>query len=212
MFVARVTVELLRPVPVEPLSLSVRTVRPGKKVQLVEATLRTSAHEVARAVGLRMRQAEVSLPESMPQDAEKMAPPEAGKPQGEETGHFHAGFHNRATDHRFLHGHFLELGPSADWIRLRVPLLADEEPSPLCRVMAAADFGNGISGVLGPGYTYINPDLTVYLHRYPRGEWVCLNANSRIEPNGVGLAESRLFDRDGAIGRSLQSLIVEARS
>jgi acyl-CoA thioesterase len=61
-----------------------------------------------------------------------------------------------------------------------------------------------------PGPTrYINPDLTIYLHLYPRGEWVCLDAVTRVEAHGVGLAESRLYDRDGRIGRAVQSLIIE---
>src|SRR6476660_3027613 len=38
-FVARLTVELMRPVPIAPLVLSVATIRPGKKVQWIEAHL-----------------------------------------------------------------------------------------------------------------------------------------------------------------------------
>lgn len=209
MLVVRLTMELLRPVPLAPLNLSVRTTRPGKKVQLVEVSLRTETHEVVRATALRMRQAEVPLPE-VPHDTESVEPPERGRPV-EDSGIFGEGFHTRATEHRFVKGAFLELGPSTDWIRLAVPVVEGEEPSPLSRVMAAADFGNGISAVLGPSHTFLNPDLTVYLHRHPRGEWVCLDARTRVEPNGIGMAESRLFDRDGPIGRAVQSLILEAR-
>jgi acyl-CoA thioesterase len=68
-----------------------------------------------------------------------------------------------------------------------------------------------VSQILPRSHTFINPDLTIYLHRYPRGEWVCIDAVTRVESNGIGLAESRLLDRDGTIGRSLQSLIVEER-
>jgi acyl-CoA thioesterase len=81
----------------------------------------------------------------------------------------------------------------------------------LIRVCAAADFGNGASQILPSSHTYINPDLTIYLHRYPRGEWVCIDAVTRVEDNGIGLAESRLLDRDGTIGRAVQSLIIEER-
>lgn len=210
LFVARLTVELTRPVPLEPLTLSVRTTRPGKKVQLLEASLRTEAHEVARATALKIRQTDVPLPADVPHDTASVLPPEQGAAV-EGFGHYHEGFHSHATEHRFVKGAFLTLGGATDWIRLKYPVLEGEDPSPLCRVMAAADFGNGISAVLGPSYTFLNPDLTVYLHRYPRGEWVCLDARTRVEPNGVGMAESRLFDRDGPIGRAVQSLIVEAR-
>jgi hypothetical protein len=211
MHVARLTVELLKPVPLEPLSLEVRMVRPGRKVQLVEATLRTEAHEVARALALRIRRIDLPIPDDLPHDGEVVEPPERGHAL-EMSANFYDGFHSRAVEHRFVRGSFKEAGASTDWIRLKVPLIAGEETSPLCRVAAVADFGNGISGVLPPDrFTYINPDLTVSLHRYPRDEWVCLDARTRVEPNGIGMAESRLFDRDGPIGRAVQCLILDHR-
>lgn len=104
-------------------------------------------------------------------------------------------------------------GPATDWIRLRVPVVPGEEPSPLQRVAAAADFGNGISGVAEfDQLLFINPDLTVHLHRLPAGEWVCLDAVTWMEDRGVALAESRLWDEQGPLGRSLQSLLIDARS
>jgi hypothetical protein len=115
------------------------------------------------------------------------------------------------VEHRFVAGGFDRPGPATDWLRLRVPIIEGEAVSPLSRVAAAADFGNGISWVLSrlDGWGFINPDLTIYLHRLPIGEWVCLEAVSRVEPHGIGLAESRLWDERGLIGRSLQSLLVD---
>jgi acyl-CoA thioesterase len=81
------------------------------------------------------------------------------------------------------------------------------------RVVAAADFGNGVSRVLDfTRHLFINPDLTVYLHRRPRGEWIALDAETFAGGNGVGLAQSRLFDRDGYVGTSLQALLLDART
>src|SRR5439155_1666657 len=95
---------------------------------------------------------------------------------------------------RFVAGGFDRPGPATDWIRLRVPLVAGEPTSPLCRVAAAADFGNGVSWVLSrlEGYTFINPDLTIYLHRMPAGEWVCLEAATwpRSSPSGSRAAST----------------------
>jgi hypothetical protein len=62
------------------------------------------------------------------------------------------------------------------------------------------------------GWAFINPDLTVYLHRLPAGEWVCLDAVTYVEPHGIGLAESRLFDERGPVGRAAQSLLLERRA
>jgi hypothetical protein len=212
-FVARLTVEFLRPVPIAPLRVEIRLLRPGRKVQLVEASLRTEDNEVARATAMRIRCAEIPLPADL--DAGPAPPP------GPKSGSVpvspwrpewpYVAFHTHAVDHRFVTGRFDEPGPATDWIRLRVPLVAGEETSPLCRVAAAADFGNGVSWVLprSDGYLFINPDLTIYLHRVPAGEWVCLEAVTRVQPHGVGLAESRLWDEKGEIGRSLQGLLIE---
>ena len=217
MLVTRVTVELMRPVPLVPLHLDVRFDRPGKRVQLVAASLRAAGVEVARATGLRMRR---SVLEYGPQPLQPVLPP----PPPPETGHDRGdrdlqpgepiAFHLVAVDHRVVEGAFERPGPAVDWIRVRHPLVTSEATSPLCRAVMAADFGNGLSAVLqrSEGYSYINADLTVYLHRHPVGEWVCLDARSEVAPTGIGLAESRLWDQQGPIGRSLQSLLIEHRT
>jgi hypothetical protein len=210
MFVARITLELLRPVPLAPLHIQTRLVRPGRKVQLIEASLHSDTHEVARATGLRIRQEPVHLPADLPMAPVHVAPPEAGS-AATQLPEFLDGFHTHGVEHRFVNGQLALPGPATDWIRLLVPVVTDEEPTPLLRVCAAADFGNGASQILPRSHTYINPDLTIYLHRYPRGEWVCIDAVTRVEEDGIGLAESRLLDREGTIGRALQSLIVEQR-
>jgi len=212
-FVARMTVELLRPVPFERLTLSTRLSRPGRKVQLVEATLSDGTKDVARATGLRLARGKVELPDDLPLPTRPAiaGPHEITTQKSSSPAAFLPGFHSEAVEHRFVEGAFDEPGPALDWVRLKVPLLENEPLSPLCRVCAIADFGNGVSGVFRGTHTYINPDLTVYLHRYPVTEWVCLDAATVAQPHGVGLAESLLRDERGPIGRSLQSLIIEAR-
>jgi hypothetical protein len=111
---------------------------------------------------------------------------------------------------RIVAGAFADVGDATIWFRLKVPLVAGEEPSPLQRVATAADFGYGVSAALERGkYLFINPDLSIYLHRLPVGEWVALEARSFAEAHGVGVAESALHDERGRIGRSLQSLLVD---
>jgi len=113
---------------------------------------------------------------------------------------------------RFAHGRTGGLGPATVWFRLRCPVVLGEEPSPWQRVAAASDFGNGVSAELEFGSSsFLNPDLTVYVHRPPVGEWICLEARTRFGTPGIGAAESALWDEQGRIGRSLQSLVVEIR-
>ena len=105
--------------------------------------------------------------------------------------------------------HLNEPGPATAWFRLTVPVIAGEQPTPLQRLMAAADFPNGISSELSwDDWLFINPDLTVYIEREPRSEWVGLQAQTRIIEGETALAQAVLFDTEGRVGRSLQSLYV----
>jgi hypothetical protein len=103
-------------------------------------------------------------------------------------------------------------GPGRVWQRLRLALVDDEPASPLARLAASADFGNGISASLPfDGFLFINADLHVHLHREPRGEWIGLDARTLLHAGGTGLAETVLHDLDGPVGRGFQSLVVGAR-
>ena len=103
-------------------------------------------------------------------------------------------------------------GPSAVWFRMRYPLVAGEEPSALQRVAVAADSGNGISAVLDfRRYIFVNSDLTINLLRKAEGEWICIDARTLLGSNGGGLAEARIFDAQGLVGRSTQSLAIRLR-
>jgi hypothetical protein len=118
----------------------------------------------------------------------------------------------RAVEWRPVRGGFLAPGPAAAWTRLRIPLVEGEEPSGLQRVMAVADSGNGISGMLDMNeWWFINPELTVHLERDPSGEWICLDAATSIQPGGAGLAASTLSDLDGPVARGAQTLYVARR-
>jgi len=202
----RLTVELLRPVPVAPLTIEAEQLRPGRKVRMAGARVLHDGTVVASATALAIRVDDVEVPEQPV--AAVPPPPGAGASLVSDVNGYSA-FHNDGVEHRFVAGSFVDAGPATDWIRLRVPVVPDEEPSGLQRVAAAADFGNGVSRVTSfEALTFINPDLTIYLERAPEGEWICIDAESRLHGHGIGLAESALYDQRGRIGRSVQSLLV----
>jgi acyl-coenzyme A thioesterase PaaI-like protein len=206
--VARVTYELLRPVPLGELRLSARVVRPGKRVQLLEGALETKdGLEVVRARALKVARSPVSSGEADPPPPG----PESGAPND-----FRASeqklFPRDAMELRFVSGRFYERAPSTCWFRLAVPLVAGEEPSGRQRLAAAADFPNGIASELSwDEWVFINPDLTIHIERDPVGEWICLDARMRVSAGGVGQSEAVLYDATGRVGRSLQSLYVAPR-
>ncbi len=210
-WVARLTVELLRPIGLVPLRVSSRMIREGRKVQIVEASLHSQEVELARATGVRIRQ----LENDVPLDG---GPPPAVLPEALTPWHptsynrDGAAFHLDGVEVRMPAELVNRLGPAWGWFRLRLPVVPGEIPSGLQRICAAADFPNGISNVVDPRVaSYINPDLTIYVHRLPVDEWVMVDAHSWLEPHGIGFAEGELHDRQGRLGRSLQSLLVDPR-
>jgi hypothetical protein len=209
--VGRVVLEILRPVPIGPVRVESRVLRPGKKVQLVEASLSNEGGELMRAAAWLLRRTEVEMPD----EAIRLEDPPPGPEQGWTPEFFptgqDVGYHT-AMEWKAVAGALLEPGPATVWMRMRHPLVAGEEPSPLQRALVAADVGNGISAVLDwRSYVFVNVDLTVHFERMPEGEWVCVDAVTRPQPSGIGTAESELSDRRGRIGRAAQSLLIAQR-
>jgi Thioesterase-like superfamily len=215
LMIARVTYELLRPAPLAELEVEAEVVRPGRRVQLSEAVLRTAdGVEIVRARALHVRPAEMD--ETLPVSP---SPPPPGPDEGHEQGPGGDGFvppHRPmfapdAIEIRFVSGVFGR-GPATAWFRMRVPIVAGEQPTPLQRLAAAGDFGNGISAILSwDEYVFINPDLTLYIERPPRGEWICLQSRTTIPAGGVGIAESVIYDTEGRVGHAIQALLVAPR-
>jgi Thioesterase-like superfamily len=213
--IARVTYELLRPAPLGELAVEAEVVRPGRRVQLLEGVMRAAdGTEVVRARALQVRIADVDAPAG--EDAFRLPPgPEEGRehePGGEGfSPPYRPMFAPDAIEIRFVSGVFGR-GPSTAWFRMRVPIVSGEEPTPLQRLAAVGDFGNGISAVLAwDRHVFINPDLTLYIDRPPQGEWICLQARTMIPAGGVGIAESVIYDGGGRVGRAIQALLVARR-
>jgi hypothetical protein len=205
MMTARVTVEILGPIPVDELTVTASVIRPGKSVELLEATMGHNGRSVATARAWRVRRtAGVSVESKAvpPPDLPQESLPNDGWDPG----------YMSSMEWRFGRGSLDRRGPAAGWGRMRVPLISGEEVMPLSRVLILADSGNGISRETSFRSTlFINPELTVHLHREPVGEWICLDAATAISDGGVGLATSVLSDVAGPIGVGAQSLLVTSR-
>ena len=208
--IVRITYELLRPVPLGTLHVTAQIVRPGKRVQLLEATLSApDGLELVRARAVRVARSPITAgtapePTPPPPDCSSVSFAARWRPDSLPGG---------AVEVRFVDGSPDERGPHTAWFRLRVPVIAGEEPTPLQRLMVAADFPNGISSELSwSDWLFINPDLTVYIEQEPRSEWVALQARTRMLEGGAAIAQAVLFDTEGRVGRSLQSLYVAARA
>ena len=211
MQVTRLAIDLLRPVLIGmPLELRTRIVRPGAKVQIVESTIVMGETEVARATALRIRKRTVPVP---PQAIADEPPPTAPRLAREYTPAANSGAFLRSNEIRFVDGDISEPGPATAWFRLAIPVIMGEAVSPLMRVAAAADSGNGVGSVLDrERFSFINPDLVLSLHRMPAGEWICLESSTWLEGSGIGVATTTLYYTRGRLGTGLQSLFIDHRT
>ena len=207
--VGRLTMELLGPVPVGPLSVSASVVRPGRAVELCEATLydEERGRPVARASAWRF-----PLTDDGPRQAATPLGhvPADGEHHDRPTSWF--GGYLDAVDWRWVKGAVTEPGPGVVWMRPSVDLVAGESMSPLQRLMACVDSASGVSAELDPArWAFLNTELTVHVLRPPVGEWVCLDAQTTLSSGSVGMAVSEVYDEQGLVARSAQALLVARR-
>lgn len=208
---ARIVLEILRPVPLAPLEVETRTIRGGRNVELLEAELSAEGKPVMLARGWRIATA------PLPPEAETIPPgPEIPAPLEIEPADpfFQTGGrgYDRSLEFRFASGYFLEPGPALAWTRCPRQILDGEPLSPLERVLVVADSGSGIGSALDwQRWLFINVDVSVHLAREPVGEWVGMEAETEISGDGVGMSETRLFDERGLLGGASQALLVRPR-
>ena len=167
MRVGRVTVEILAPIPIAPLTREREAwCGPGAAWSCSRPSLAGPDGEVMRARAWRLATADITA--DWEQDEPPPGPEDATALEFFATGES-VGWHT-AMEIVFARGKFLEPGPATVWMRPRVALVEGEEFTPLQRVMVAADGGNGVSAPLDwSGFIFINTDLSVHLLRHPAG-------------------------------------------
>ena len=206
LLVARMTVDLMRPVPRQPVTVNSRTLRAGKRLQVIEATLSLDGTELSRTVAQAVRRSSPSepvdkpgLPFAGPDDVQtgSLLPPGLG---------LRWGVHD-VVEVRWLADQMSE-GTSRAWMRMPAPLLPGDTMSPLVHTATLVDCisaASPLGEIFGP---WINTDITLYLHRELEGEWLGMEIERDSEPTGVGVARAKLFDRYGPIGVANEAVII----
>jgi hypothetical protein len=209
MRIARITIDLMRPVPLAPLTLQSEVLREGRKIQLCGIRLCAEGVVVAAANVLKIRLDTPLLPAGVAAPPVDLPGPVQSR---EDPVLSSSSAFIRGLSARTARGKFGVPGPGAAWYRVDRPLVEGCAVSQAMRAVVAADFCNGTSVALDfQGWTFVNADLTVSMAREPVGEWVLLDAESWIGPDGAGLAMARLADQSGYFGHAVQSLVIEKR-
>jgi hypothetical protein len=207
--IGRFTMDLLGPVPVADLAVTTSVLRPGRTVSLRQAELSDeTGRVVARAQGWAFPEGEwpdgsgpggFGVPlEHGPADGHHEEPPAS----------WSRGYLD-SVEWQWIEGAVTRPGPAVVWMRPTLPLVPDEEMTPLQRMLTCVDSASGASAALDPAeWSFMNTELSVHVVRPPVGEWVCLRAETTIGPGSVGLAASEVYDELGLVARSAQALLV----
>lgn len=204
--IARFAMDFLGPIPVEDLFVDAEVLRPGSKIELLSATARTRTRPVLRATAWRLSTEEGRSPVVAEPGRVPPLPPDQPQIFFPGVAHFP---YAEALEWRFVEGAFDRSGPATVWARPRISLLPGEDTSALGRLLLMVDSANGISAELPVlEWTFVPVELTVVIERHPRGEWTGMSARTTIGADGIGHTTARLFDAEGFLGHSLQTLYV----
>ncbi len=204
----RLTISFQRPIPMAGFSIAAKLERDGRAATTASADLRDRSGRIC-AVASSLHLATNSfapfptptVPHPVFEDARKGGFP-VQRPLHD------LPFFGAGIEAAYPPGETSDPGTTTVWMRT-LPLFGDEEPSPFQTLCPIADCGNGISrNAEFSVASFVNADLTVLAYRLPESKWLASSAISFWEPTGIGMSQATLFDKRGALGVALQTLIV----
>lgn len=204
---ARITFDTFAPIPLQEINIHLRSVKPGRRAELVEAVAEVDSQTVLAARAWCLSpvpgdyQAQSSVP---PLLAPQLRPQHPHLPGAYLDGYI------SAINWHFTTGGFDVAGPAQVWTRPRIPLLPNEKLSPWQRALVVADSAYGAAGwAAQPRYPVINVDLTVALYRAPRVEWIGLDSRTAAAANEGAVNTTTIHDLTGPAGTAIQTLLAQ---
>jgi hypothetical protein len=209
---ARISIDILGPIPLRQVDVEVSTVRPGRRVRLTEARMCVDGR-----VAVTARAWHIATGDRASAKVEEQTPTPPPLPPPPTAQHFYPGLddwgYGRSIEWRFTRGSLDSLGPADVWARVRLPLVEGLALTGQDRALITADSANGLSLSLPlDQWLSIPPTMTATLLRSPVGAWVHLACRTHLTDDGVGLAHADLFDAEGLIGEVAQPLLVQKRA
>lgn len=209
--IGRVSVDFLRPIPLAEVEVWARVLRPGRRVQLVEAEM---LHEGRAVVCARVWQLAVRGDAGVPATEQPVAPALPPPASGRDLQALMDAFgYGASHEWRPTSANLPTTGPSALWARARMPLVGGRATSGVERILLVADSANGVSLELPvDAWLSIPPCLGVTVLREPADAWVHMDARTHLVGTGVGLSEALMTDTRGLLATVSQPLHVAPRT
>jgi hypothetical protein len=199
--VSRLPIDMFRPVPMRPLRVLTRPARTGRRLRAVEVSVLDGEVEVTRGSALLLRRSEHP-------DGEPWTPEPWDAPDPDEVASLPIESEMSWEIRRVADW---GVGRGKAWMRERAEFVAGQQLTPLLRAAVSADFAHPLANSGGTGLAFINADLTMYLARYPNGEWIGMEASGHVGTEGIAVGSAWLYDRPGRIGHVVVAAIPDPR-
>lgn len=206
---ARLTIDLYRLPTLKPAEITSKAIREGNRIRVVDLEYVSEGVSYARATAVLLKRTDnpvgtrwsppdwdAPAPDSLPAETPPNNIDSSWKPMWETRRM--AGFRDRVEQGRA-------------WLREVRPLLEGVELTPLVRAASMADWTNPFANWGSEGLQFINADITLYLHRYPAGEWIGFEVTSHHSADGIAVGDCAMYDEQGAFGRSLVCAVSNQR-
>ncbi|MBM9460817.1 thioesterase family protein [Nocardioides sp. zg-536] len=200
--ISRLSYDILGTVPLAAIDVEVEVLRPGRTIELVQATARSEGRAV---VVLRAWLTEPYDTAALAGTAVEPIPGPEQTPPWDMAGLWRGGFIASIEARRTEHAP----GRASAWFRTPHALVADEEVSRFAATAGMIDVSNGTAVRADPAkVAFPNLDVTAHFHRHPVGEWVGLDVTVTFGATGMGLTSAVLHDEQGPVGIVAQTLTV----
>lgn len=215
--VAKMTLDILRRVPPEVMHMVIHEETGSRRLRWQTAELWANETLVARAQAHRIPIRDIDVPAPSIQekvwDLDSVKLPDRIRHQdkiSEQIGY--PSFASHAIAMAFAEGSYSKPGPATAWLKLMLPVVEGEELTGFQRIAAAADYSGAANAILPFNkWSFMNTDLTLSITRPPVGEWMAVSSRVHSQRTGVGLGDALLHDREGPLGRSTQTQLIDPR-
>ncbi|MEO5919885.1 MAG: thioesterase family protein [Pseudolysinimonas sp.] len=203
LIISRISFDILGFLADDVCEVVVETIRPGRTIELVEATLSIGGRVVTRARAWLLASIDTSV---VAGGEDQPLPSPEGLPSRDLTAEWVGGYIASIDVRMVASPH---PGRGTAWLTSEVELVAGEQAGALASYVMLVDTANGIATRESPtAWMFPNVDLTIHLHRQPGGRWVGLDTTVVFGATGQGITSTVLHDIAGPVGRAHQQLTV----
>ena len=208
--IGRLSMDILGAIPVGPVRARAQVERPGSRVAMISAEMQAERADGSVRAVARVSAWLIAISDTVDAASDRYPPMREGPAQPVPDIFADAGGYFDAITWRPQR---VDDGAAAvSWFTPTAHIVDDEETTPLQRLAAVVDCANGVGKILDPNeFAFMNTDTVVHLHRLPVGNDFALRARASVGPDGAGVTTGEVFDTDGFVGTSAQTLLIQRR-